>query len=111
MLRKSPKYKDIVTHEGLAELISTHEYSHIHLLEIAAHNYIKREKMLGRVGEINAESKYHGIEDIEILDIELSELKVHGRCYVLNTSSFMYLEYSPKKFFTEIIRHKNRFRI
>ena len=104
-------YKELVFSEGVAELQSTHEYNHIQLMEIAAHNYIKREKMLGRTGEIQLDSKYNVLDDIKILEIELSELEKNNRCYVLNTSSLMYLDYSPKKFFAEINRHRHRFRI
>lgn len=104
-------YKELVFREGATELQSVHDYNHIQLMEIAAHNYIKREKMLGRTGEIRADSKYNGLDDIKILEIELSELRENGRCYVLNTSSLMYLDYNPKNFFTEISRHRNRFRI
>lgn len=104
-------YKELVFREGAAELQSVHDYNHIQLMEIAAHNYVKREKMLGRTGEIRADSKYNGLDDIKILEIEISELRENDRCYVLNTSSLMYLDYNPKKFFAEISRHRNRFRI
>lgn len=106
-----PRYKELVSQEGMPELIKTHNYTHVQLMSITWHNYCKRERMLGRTGEISSKNDYDGQEDVDILDIQISELRENDRCYVLNMSSLMYLEYSPKKFFTEISRHRKRFMI
>ena len=104
-------YKKLVSLEGLPELIKTHEYNHLQLYEIAYHNYCKREKILGRDYDINRLYKYDGAEDVEILKRQIQDFQKNGQCSVLNTSSLIYLDYIPKKFFNEITRHKDKFRI
>ena len=104
-------YKELVGQEALPELLKAHYYNHIQLYEIAAHNYCKREKLLGRECCISNSSTYSSRDDVKILDIQLQDLALTRQCSVLNTSSLIYLEYRPKQFFEEITRHKNRFRI
>ena len=104
-------YKEIVAQEAVPELVKAHTYSHAQLYEIACHNYCKREKMLGRDCSINSKSTYDGSEDLRILEIQLEDLTTNQQCSVLNTSSLIYLEYKPKKFFDEVSRHRQKFRI
>lgn len=104
-------YKEIVSHEGMPELIRTHEYNHVQLYEIAYHNYCKREKILGRKYEMANVDSYDVSDDARLLDMQISGLQRFGRCQVLNTSSLIYMEYKPKQFCEEIRRHRYRFRI
>ena len=104
-------YKNLVTQEALPELIKTHHYNHIQLYEIACHHYCKREKMLGREYAITPNSKYDSTEDLKILDMQLADIEKNKQCSVLNTSVLIFLEYRPKQFFSEVIRHRDRFRI
>lgn len=105
-----PCYKYIVNQEALGELISTHNYNHIQLYEMAYHHLCKREKILGR--KFCIENYYYVAEDdLNIFNIQLKELNENGHCYVLNTSILIYLEYRPKDFLREIKCHKNKFRI
>ena len=105
------RYKYIVNQEALSELISTHNYNHIQLYEMAYHHLCKRGKILGRSVCITENYNYDVADDLKIFDIQLQELNKNGRCYVLNTSILIYLEYSSKYFLNEIIRHKDKFRI
>ena len=104
-------YKKLVGQEAVPELLKAHQYNHLQLYEITAHNYCKREKLLGREYAISNNSTYNGLDDLKILDIQLQNLTQRQQCSVLNTSSLIYLEYRTKQFFEEIKRHRTRFRI
>lgn len=106
-----PYYKRIVNQEALDELISTHNYNHIQLYDMAYHHLCKREKILGRKFCIPENYYYATEDDLNIFNIQLKELKENGRCYVLNTSILIYLEYRPEDFLREIKYHKDKFRI
>ena len=105
------RYKELVSREGLSELIQAHACNHMQLYEIAYHNYCKREKILGRKYEMSDVSTYDALEDVKLLDLQISGLLDEGQCQVLNTSSLIYLDYKPRQFFEEITRHRNKFRI
>lgn len=104
-------YKELVDEQALAELKQVKKYTFETFVSLTTHHLMQCQNILrGSITEMSVQ-EYLNIDFSVLFDKQL-DLWIHNdSCYVLNTSLFILIDYMPEKFFQQIYRHRENYRI
>jgi hypothetical protein len=104
-------YKELVDSQALPELKQTKKYTFETFISLTYHHLMQARHILN-----STKANVTTIDDLSIdypkvFDNQLMTWTTNSRCFVLNTSLFILIEYKPKQFLQQISRHGSDYRI
>jgi len=104
-------YKELVDAQSLAELKQVKKYTFETFVSIATHHLRQCLYILNGSTADPSVQEYLDIDFSVLFEKQLNMWIHNDSCYVLNTSLFILIDYMPEKFFQQIYRHKENYRI
>lgn len=104
-------YKELVSKECLNELTQIHRYEYETFLSITVHHLLKAQRILPNVGREMSVENYFTIDYALLYAIQVEKWEASKKCFILNTSTFILIDYKPEAFFRRAIRHCTDYRL
>lgn len=104
-------YKELVGQECLDELKQMKKYDYETFVTLTAHHLLKAQRLLPNLSARLSLENYHAINYADIYALQVKKWRDTSSCYVLNTATFLLIDYQPQEFFRRIVRHCADYRL
>lgn len=104
-------YKELVGKQALIELTQTRKLTYEIFISLTYHHLMQALYIQNDYTPVSLNEDNIFVDCLRIFDKQLEEWTQNNRCYVLNTSLFILIDYMPQRFFQLVSRHRESFRI